>query len=98
MPRANDHAATGRDVLEVSGGGGAENQRVELTHSTADCKFSHPASRPTPRAKAAGGKQAPMGNAAIAGNGMTASKKFGAVPEKKLDPTAGEFKPAAAEV
>jgi hypothetical protein len=86
-----------RGALEVSCGG-VETKRRELTPFIADCKFTHPASRPIPRAKTAGGKQAPMGNGAIAGNGMSVSKKFGVVPEKKLDPTAGEFKPAAAGV
>lgn len=51
-----------------------------------DCKFTHPSSRPTPR----GGRPAP---AQDIGGGMTASRKFaGSAP---LNPSAGEFKPAA---
>jgi hypothetical protein len=65
----------------------------------ADCKFTHPASRPTPRgAKPTRGhpRSRPEG---ITGGmaGMTPSRKF-ATPaaESKLNPGAGEFKPAAA--
>ncbi|GMK57867.1 hypothetical protein CspeluHIS016_0407010 [Cutaneotrichosporon spelunceum] len=64
----------------------------------ADCKFTHPASRPTPRgAKPTRGRPRPEG---ITGGmvGMTPSRKFAApAPESKLNPTAGEFKPAAVE-
>lgn len=64
----------------------------------ADCKFTHPASRPTLRgAKAIRGRPRPEG---IAGGmtGMTPSRKFAApAAESKLNPAAGEFKPAAAE-
>nr|XP_019011077.1 uncharacterized protein I206_04385 [Kwoniella pini CBS 10737]OCF49858.1 hypothetical protein I206_04385 [Kwoniella pini CBS 10737] len=69
-----------------------------------DCKFTHPPGRPTPKF----GKQsfsAPTRtfnksvtstNGGGIGSGMHMSKKFGSTPnsEKKLDPTAGEFKPA----
>lgn len=62
------------------------------SNPSADCKFSHPASRPTPRgAKPTRGgapKRAP-GSDAIVGD-MSKSSKFA----KPLDPTAGEFKPA----
>lgn len=58
----------------------------------ADCKFSHPASRPTPKGakpnKPAGGikNKAARADDAISGD-MGPSKKFG------LNPNAGEFKP-----
>jgi hypothetical protein len=73
----------------------------------ADCKFAHPASRPTPR----GGKPAPRGGAASAFSkrpaaaadgivgGMTKSTKFNSAPTpapSALNPAAGEFKPASA--
>ncbi|BEI86627.1 hypothetical protein CcaverHIS002_0609140 [Cutaneotrichosporon cavernicola] len=62
----------------------------------ADCKFTHPASRPTPRgAKPTRGRPRPDG---ITGGmaGMTPSRKFAApAAESQLNPTAGEFKPAA---
>ncbi|WWD17198.1 hypothetical protein CI109_101636 [Kwoniella shandongensis] len=77
----------------------------------ADCKFSHPASRPTPKSYLAGKKSFPSrstsstfnksattnGSGGI-GGGMHASKKFGTngATEKKLDPTVGEFKPGGA--
>lgn len=69
----------------------------------ADCKFSHPASRPTPKAagaqpagaKLAGksvfAKQQGRPEDAISG-GMGPSKKFG------LNPNAGEFKPKEDEI
>ncbi|WVR06954.1 hypothetical protein IAU60_003990 [Kwoniella sp. DSM 27419] len=68
----------------------------------ADCKFTHPASRPTP--KAAYGKKpfstynksvTPTANGGV-GGGMHMSKKFGGGGEgAKLNANAGEFKPAA---
>ncbi|CAK9782445.1 hypothetical protein CC85DRAFT_287312 [Cutaneotrichosporon oleaginosum] len=65
----------------------------------ADCKFTHPASRPTPRgAKPARGGPRPAPEGIVGGmTGMTPSRKFAApVAESKLNPDAGEFKPAAA--
>jgi len=68
----------------------------------ADCKFAHPASRPTPK----GAKYPftrPNTNGSSNGS-MNKSKKFGVaatkpkVEEVKLDPEAGEFKPAEAVV
>lgn len=59
--------------------------------TAADCKFSHPASRPAPRGHRSFGKPATNGF----GSGMNLSKKFGAAAEKKLDPTVGEFQPKA---
>ncbi|WVQ80821.1 hypothetical protein IAT38_002928 [Cryptococcus sp. DSM 104549] len=85
----------------------------------ADCKFTHPASRPTPKAPTKTPAKKPFTQASahaqsarpavassalggIAG-GMSKSKKFGAPAPaangdggKKLDPAAGEFKPASA--
>lgn len=68
----------------------------ELT--SADCKFTHPASRPIRLAGKAAVRGRPTRPAApvegIAG-GMTPSRKFAApVVESKLNPAAGEFKPA----
>lgn len=69
----------------------------------ADCKFTHPASRPTPRgAKPARGgapgafskRPAPAADAIM--GGMTKSTKFATAPAAGLNPAAGEFKPAAA--
>lgn len=67
---------------------------IEGSLKIADCKFAHPPSRPTPR-----GAKAPFRKSAhgFGGTGMNVSKKFGPVAgtEKKLDPSAGEFKPAS---
>lgn len=76
--------------------------RGELRHvyqqlTTADCKFTHPASRPVPRGGKAPvrGRPRPAAPEGIAG-GMTPSRKFAApAAESKLNPAAGEFKPAA---
>ncbi|ORX36581.1 hypothetical protein BD324DRAFT_626414 [Kockovaella imperatae] len=54
----------------------------------ADCFFKHPPSRPSPRG--AKGYRPP---GRLAPGGMNMSKKFGAKPSGKLDPSAGEFKP-----
>lgn len=66
--------------------------------TAADCKFTHPASRPVPRGGKAPvrGRPRPAAPEGIAG-GMTPSRKFAApAAESKLNPAAGEFKPAAA--
>ncbi|WRT66486.1 uncharacterized protein IL334_003445 [Kwoniella shivajii] len=75
-----------------------------------DCKFTHPASRPTPKSskktfapRSTSGnfnKSISSTNGGGIGGGMHTSKKFGSSTasksvEKKLDPTVGEFKPSA---
>jgi len=83
--RRNVRAALARDVPGVSL---CCAWRLELM--VADCKFSHPASRPAPK-----GAKPAFGQPGIGiGGGMNISKKFGSAAEKKLDPTVGEFKPA----
>jgi hypothetical protein len=59
-----------------------------------DCKFTHPASRPTPKGKSGFG----FGNkAGTFGSGMNKSKKFGSAvggdSKKSLNPSAGSFVP-----
>ena len=63
-------------------------------NGVADCKFTHPASRPTPKAKTGFG----FGNkAGTFGSGMNKSKKFGGGDSKKtLNPSAGSFVPKPA--
>jgi len=61
-----------------------------------DCKFSHPPSRPTPKGGKFPSRSTVPANGV--GNGsMNKSKKFGVAATKttaKLDPSAGEFRPA----
>ena len=70
---------------------------------SADCKFSHPAPRPSPKAqKPFGAKSAASPykrptNGNVQRTVMNISKKFGAAAEKKLDPGTGEFKPSEGE-
>lgn len=81
----------------------ANRQLVNLIEIPADCKFTHPPSRPVPKAQRSFGirpssspyKRPTNGNVSMVG--MNVSRKFGAAAEKKLDPGAGEFKPAEAE-
>nr|XP_019046434.1 hypothetical protein I302_05183 [Kwoniella bestiolae CBS 10118]OCF25364.1 hypothetical protein I302_05183 [Kwoniella bestiolae CBS 10118] len=74
-----------------------------------DCKFTHPPGRPTPKFSKKFGSSSGTFNKSITstngggiGGGMHLSKKFGsggaAASEKKLDPTAGEFKPSEKEL
>jgi len=59
-----------------------------------DCKFTHPATRPTPKSKYGKPAFSPSSNGAGIGSKMNVSKKFGAGPtgtEKKLDPGAVSF-------
>lgn len=81
-----------RDVLGVCSPLNHETRADEI----ADCKFNHPASRPTPKAKFGAGK-APY-KAPSFGN-MNKSKKFGSAAsstggeKKTLNPSAGSFVP-----
>ncbi|WVQ72454.1 hypothetical protein IAR50_002006 [Cryptococcus sp. DSM 104548] len=64
----------------------------------ADCKFSHPPSRPVPKGNKSKSFQlssstAPSTSTDIESAGMHKSKKFST--ETKMNPTAGEFKPAS---
>ncbi|ODN82084.1 hypothetical protein L202_02399 [Cryptococcus amylolentus CBS 6039] len=65
----------------------------------ADCKFSHPPSRPVPKGhnsksfKPSSFSSTPSTSTDIASAGMHKSKKFGT--ETKLNPSAGDFKPAS---
>ncbi|WVQ99583.1 hypothetical protein IAU59_006719 [Kwoniella sp. CBS 9459] len=70
-----------------------------------DCKFSHPASRPVPKAKKSltgYNKSITSTNGGGIGGGMHMSKKFStttaptSTPTTSLNPGAGEFKPSAA--
>jgi hypothetical protein len=69
----------------------------------ADCKFTHPASRPTPRGAkptpARGGARAPAAFASAEGivGGMTKSSKFAPKEAAALNPAASEFKPAGSD-
>ncbi|OCF74525.1 hypothetical protein I204_04901 [Kwoniella mangroviensis CBS 8886] len=76
-----------------------------------DCKFSHPASRPTPKfgkkpyTSASTRSTSGTFNGTITatsgggiGGGMNMSKKFAGGNEKKLDANAGEFKPSEKEL
>jgi hypothetical protein len=68
-------------------------REIKLTYLV-DCKFTHPASRPTPKAKSGFG----FGNkAGTFGSGMNKSKKFGSAvggdSKKSLNPSAGSFVP-----
>ena len=67
-----------------------------IANVVADCKFTHPPSRATPKPKTKfGGKPfaPPPRNGGI--GGMNISKKFGTggAVKPKLDPAAGEFVP-----
>ncbi|KAL1411582.1 mRNA-binding protein nab2 [Vanrija albida] len=105
----NGGAATAADSAEAGGKASLDSALDDVKTARpcrfgerctrADCKFSHPASRPVPGGAKPSKAAAPAQAGGIASGGMTASRKFAApAAESTLNPGASEFKPAEPEL